>query len=72
MAESAKLLVDDLLQGDLVRQWVLSLPIPLHLLLAKYPKHLSKIMQIIHLAITTDVIHQSKCLGFAEMVRSRY
>ena len=42
MAESAKLLVDDLLQGDLVRQWVLSLPIPLHLLLAKYPKHLSK------------------------------
>lgn len=48
MAESAKLLVDDVLQGYPVRQWVLSLPIPLRLLLARYPEHLSKVMQIIH------------------------
>jgi hypothetical protein len=52
MAESAKLLVEDVLHGYPVRQWVLSLPIPLRLLLARYPKHLSKIMQIIHRAIS--------------------
>ncbi len=59
MAESAKLLVDDVLGGHPIRQWVLSLPIPLRLLLARYPKHLSKIMQIIHRAISTDIIHRS-------------
>ena len=59
MAESAKLLVDDVLNGYPVRQWVLSLPIPLRLLLTRYPKHLSNIMQIIHRAIATDIIHRA-------------
>ena len=59
MAESAKLLVDDVLKGYLIRQWVLSLPIPLMLLLARYPKALSKVLQIIHRAISTDIIHRS-------------
>ena len=59
MAESAKLLVEDVLHGYPVRQWVLSLPIPLRLLLARYPKHLSKIMQIIHRTISTDIIHRT-------------
>ncbi|MFT2093031.1 transposase [Paraglaciecola sp. 2405UD69-4] len=59
MAESAKLLVDDVLQGYPVRQWVLSLPIPLRLLLARYPKELSKVMQTIHRAISTDIIHRA-------------
>ena len=59
MAESAKLLVDDVLQGYPVRQWVLSLPIPLRLLLARYPKELSKVLQIIHRAISTDISHRS-------------
>lgn len=59
MAERAKLLVDDALQGYPVRQWVLSLPIPLRLLLARYPKELSKVMQIIHRAIATDIIHRA-------------
>lgn len=62
MAESAKLLVDDVLGGHPIRQWVLSLPIPLRLLLARYPKHLSKIMQIIHRAIATDIIHRAEHL----------
>ena len=48
MAKSAKLLVDDVLQGYPVRKWVPSLPIPLRLLLARYPKEVSKVMQIIH------------------------
>lgn len=37
MVESAALLVDYVLRGYLIRQWVLSLPIPLRLLLARYP-----------------------------------
>nr|WP_238526938.1 transposase zinc-binding domain-containing protein [Glaciecola nitratireducens] len=53
MAESAALLVDDVLRGYPVRQWVLSLPIPLRLLLARYPSELSKVMQIIHRAISS-------------------
>ena len=62
MAESAKLLVDDVLHGYPVRQWVLSLPIPLRLLLARYPKHLSKVMQIIHRAISCDIVHRAEYL----------
>ena len=59
MAESAKLLVDDVLHGYPIRQWVLSLPIPLRLLLARYPKQLSQIMQIVHRTISTDIIHRT-------------
>tara|TARA_A200000159_G_scaffold118992_1_gene112888 strand:+ start:712 stop:2097 length:1386 start_codon:yes stop_codon:yes gene_type:complete len=59
MAESAALLVDDVLQGYPVRQWVLSLPIPLRLLLARYPSELSKVMQIIHLAISTHIVNKA-------------
>ncbi|WP_181901543.1 transposase zinc-binding domain-containing protein [Thalassotalea euphylliae] len=58
MAESAKLLVDDVLGGYPIRQWVLSLPIPLRLLLARYPKELSKVMQIIHRAISTGIMQK--------------
>ena len=64
MAESAKLLVDDVLKGYPIRQWVLSLPIPLMLLLARYPKALSKVLQIILRAISTDIIHRS---GYLKM-----
>jgi len=44
MAESVALLVDDVLKGYPIRQWVLSLPIPLRLLLARNPRELSKVM----------------------------
>ena len=59
MAESAALLVDDVLQGYPTRQWVLSLPIPLRLLLARYPNELSKVMQIIHRAISTHIVNRA-------------
>lgn len=59
MAESAVLLVDDVLQGYPVRQWVLSLPIALRLLLARYPSELSKVMQIIHRAIATHIVNKA-------------
>ena len=38
---------------------MLSLPIPLRLLFARYPKELSKVMQIIHRAISTDIINRA-------------
>jgi len=50
MAESAALLVDDVLKGYPIRQWVLSLPILLQLLLARYPSELGKVLGIIHRA----------------------
>lgn len=56
MAESAALLADDVLQGYPIRQWVLSLPIPLRLLLARYPSELSKVMVIIYRAISTHIV----------------
>jgi ribosomal protein S27E len=59
MAESAALLVDDVLKGYPVRQWVLSLPIPLRLLLARYPNELSKVMRIIHRAISTHIVNKA-------------
>lgn len=57
-AESAKLLVDDVSNGYYTRQWVLSLQIPLSLLLARYPKELSKVLQITQRAILTNIIHR--------------
>jgi hypothetical protein len=52
MAESAALLVDDVLKGYSIPQWVLSLPIPLRLLLARCPSELGKVLGIIHRAIS--------------------
>jgi hypothetical protein len=60
MAESAALLVDDMLRGYLVRQWVLSLPIPLRLLLARYPSELRKVMGIIQRAISTHIVSKAE------------
>jgi ribosomal protein S27E len=59
MAESAALLVDDVLKGYPVRQWMLSLPTPLRLLLARYPNELSKVMRIIHRAISTHIVNKA-------------
>jgi hypothetical protein len=38
---------------------VLSLPIPLRLLLARYPNELSKVMGIIHRAISTHIVSRA-------------
>ena len=59
MAESAALLEDDVLLGYSIRQWVLSLLILLRLLLARYPSELSKVMQIIHRAISTHIVNKA-------------
>jgi len=52
MAQTAAHLVDRVIPHVPVRQWVLSLPIPLRLLLAAQPKLLKPVLQVVHRAIT--------------------
>ena len=56
MAESAALLVDDILPERPHRQWVLSLPFPLRLLVVKNPKLLSEIVKITYREISGYLI----------------
>jgi hypothetical protein len=42
-----------------VRQWVLSLPIPLHLLLAAQPKLVTPVLQVVHRVITRFLLKQA-------------
>jgi len=59
MAQSAGHLVDCLMPRVPVRQWVLSFPIPLRILLAAHPDLLSALLQIIHRVIAGFLIKQS-------------
>ena len=59
MAQSAARLVDCVIPRVPVRQWVLSFPIPLRILLAAHPDLLSALLQIIHRVIATFLIKQS-------------
>ena len=42
-----------------VRQWVLSLPIPLRLLLAAQPKLVTPVLQVVHCVITRHLLGQA-------------
>lgn len=64
MAESAVLLVDDVLRGYPIRPWVRSLPIPHRLLLARYSSELSKVIPITHPAIFTHNVDKA---GFSNI-----
>src|SRR5436190_3453170 len=59
MAQSAAHLVDCVIPRVPVRQWVLSFPIPLRILLTAHPELLSALLQIIHRVIATFLIKQS-------------
>ncbi len=59
MAETAAHLVDHVIPHVPVRQWVVSFPIPLRHLLASQPQLLSPVLQVIHRALSTFVIHQA-------------
>ncbi len=59
MAETAAHLVDHVIPRVPVRQWVVSFPIPLRHLLATQPQLLSPVLQVIHRALSTFVIHQA-------------
>lgn len=62
MVDSAAHLVDEVFPAQPVRQWVLSIPMPLRLLLASYPHLLTKVLAIITRAISSFLIHKA---GFA-------
>ena len=59
MAQTAAHLVDHIIPRMPVRQWVLSLPIPLRYLLAAHPRLITPVLQVIHRAISTSLIKQA-------------
>jgi len=59
MAQTAAHLVDHVIPNVPVRQWVLSLPIPLRVLFAAHPHLLSPVLQVIQRAISTFLIKQA-------------
>ena len=69
MADSATLLVDDVLPSQPMRQWVLSVPFPLRFLFASSPKAMTGVLGIVYRAISTPVLNKHlrqkilTCLG---------
>jgi hypothetical protein len=59
MVDSAAHLVDEVLPEQPIRQWVLSIPMPMRLLLASYPHLLTKVLAIITRAISSFLIHKA-------------
>ena len=59
MAQTAAHLVDHVIPLVPVRQWVLSLPIPLRLLLAAKPKLATPVLQVMHRMITRHLLGQA-------------
>jgi hypothetical protein len=55
MAESAALLVDEVLPHEPMRQWVLSVPFPLRFLFASQPKVMGKALGIVYRTIATHL-----------------
>ena len=58
-AQTAAHLVDHVIPHVPVRQWVLSLPIPLRLLLAAQPKLVTPVLQVVHCVITRFLLGQA-------------
>ncbi len=59
MAETAALLVDDILPQQRVRQWVLSLPFALRYLLAKRPEVITQVLGIVYRAAAGHLIRKA-------------
>jgi hypothetical protein len=59
MAESAALLVDDVLPPVPIRQWVLSFPYQLRLLLAQQPEMMGKVLEIVYRTLATHLIRKA-------------
>jgi hypothetical protein len=59
MAESAALLVDEVLPAVPMRQWVLSFPFPLRFLFASRPKIMGKVLAIVYRVLATHLIHKA-------------
>jgi hypothetical protein len=59
MAESAALLVDDVLPHERIRQWVLSFPFQLRFLFASYPHIMGKVLGIVYRTLATHITKQA-------------
>lgn len=59
MAESAALLVDEVLPEQPMRQWVLSFPFQLRFLFASRPEIMGRVLGIVYRAIATHLIRKS-------------
>jgi hypothetical protein len=59
MADSAALLVDDVLPHQPIRQWVLSFPFQLRFLLANNPQTMGKVLGIVTRVISTHLIKKA-------------
>ena len=59
MAESAALLVDEVLPEVPMRQWVLSFPFPLRFLFASRPEIMGQVLGIIYCVISTHLIKKA-------------
>lgn len=59
MADSAALLVDQILPFQPMRQWVLSVPFPLRFLFAGHPIVMGKALGIVYRAIATHLSHKA-------------
>ena len=59
MADSAALLVDDILPHKPMRQWVLSVPFPLRFLFARQPAVMGKVLGIVYRVIATHLIQKA-------------
>jgi hypothetical protein len=63
MADSAALLVDEILPRQPMRQWVLSVPFPLRFLFVSKPAVMGKVLGVVYRTIATHLAH--KC-GFVK------
>ena len=59
MAESAALLVDEVLPHEPMRQWVLSVPYPLRFVFATRPAIMGKVLGIVYRVIATHLIKKA-------------
>jgi hypothetical protein len=59
MADSAALLVDEILPHQPMRQWVLSVPFPLRFLFASNPKVMTGVLGIVFRTIATHLAHKA-------------
>ena len=59
MADSAALLVDEVLPHQPMRQWVLSVPFPLRFLFASQPAVMGKVLGIVYRTIATHLTHKA-------------
>jgi len=64
MSQTAAHLVEHVIPSVPVRQWVLSLPIPLRLLLAAQPVLVTPVLQVVHRVITRHLLDQTGCKAF--------